>query len=116
MLCVFTLLLTACGKDDNDNSMDARLCRTWIEEYTEDNITYTHQLIFTQAGYSGQELKKKYDHTTSTANTETRDFTWKWKDSSMECLVFNISDCASCACRCYCWRRVHKMMKRFLIL
>lgn len=45
MLCVFTLLLTACGKDDNDNSMDARLCRTWIEEYTEDNITYTHQLI-----------------------------------------------------------------------
>lgn len=58
MLCVFTLLLTACGKDDNDNSMDARLCRTWIEEYTEDNITYTHQLIFTQAGYSGQELKR----------------------------------------------------------
>ena len=90
MLCVFVLLLTACGKDDDSTSnMNAKLCRTWVEEYTEDDVTYTHQLIFTQNGNSGQELKKKYDHTSSTANTETRDFTWKWEDGTMECLVLS---------------------------
>ncbi|CDB12162.1 uncharacterized protein BN744_00519 [Bacteroides sp. CAG:633] len=90
MLCVFALLLTACGKDDDSTSnMNAKLCRTWVEEYTEDDVTYTHQLIFTQNGNSGQELKKKYDHTSSTANTETRDFTWKWEDGTMECLVLS---------------------------
>lgn len=90
MLCVFALLLTACGKDDDSKSnMNAKLCRTWVEEYTEDDVTYTHQLIFTQNGNSGQELKKKYDHTSSTANTETRDFTWKWEDGTMECLVLS---------------------------
>lgn len=90
MLCVFALLLTACGKDDDSTSnMNAKLCRTWVEEYTEDDVTYTHQLIFTQNGNSGQELKKKYDHTLSTANTETRDFTWKWEDGTMECLVLS---------------------------
>ncbi len=90
MLCVFVLLLTACGKDDDGTSnMNAKLCRTWVEEYTEGDVTYTHQLIFTQNGNSGQELKKKYDHTSSTANTETRDFTWKWEDGTMECLVLS---------------------------
>ncbi|MDO3392240.1 hypothetical protein Q3C19_17445 [Bacteroides sp. ET489] len=90
MLCVFALLLTACGKDDDSTSnMNAKLCRTWVEEYTEGDVTYTHQLIFTQNGNSGQELKKKYDHTSSTANTETRDFTWKWEDGTMECLVLS---------------------------
>ena len=90
MLCVFALLLTACGKDDDSTSnMNAKLCRTWVEEYTEDDVTYTHQLIFTQNGNSGQELKKKYDHTSSTANTETRDFTWKLEDGTMECLVLS---------------------------
>ena len=90
MLCVFALLLTACGKDDDSTSnMNAKLCRTWVEEYTEDDVTYTHQLIFTQNGNSGQELKKKYDHTSSTANTETLDFTWKWEDGTMECLVLS---------------------------
>ena len=43
-----------------------------MQETVIDNITYTHKLKFV-----------------ATTNTETRDFTWQWKDGAKECLVLN---------------------------
>ena len=90
MLCVCATILFACD-DDDDNGIDDKLCRTWVnetvEKVNEENILCTHQLIFVKKGHSGQEVKKRYTPSTGTTNTETRDFTWEWEDGSQECLV-----------------------------
>lgn len=89
LLCIMTLPLCSCGDDEDTPSLDDKLCRTWMQETVIDNITYTHKLKFVRKGNSGQEIKMEYDTNTATSNTETRDFTWQWKDGAKECLVLN---------------------------
>lgn len=84
-VCVLMVVFAACGSDD-DNTLDAKLCKTWTEEYVENSTTYTHQLIFA-TNHSGQEVKRTY--VSGTANTTTRDFTWQWMDNSQEGLILN---------------------------
>ena len=84
-----TLSLCSCGDDEDTPSLDDKLCRTWMQETVIDNITYTHKLKFVRKGNSGQEIKMEFNANTATTNTETRDFTWQWKDNAKECLVLN---------------------------
>lgn len=89
LLCLALIVFAACGDDDKGASIEDRLCRTWMQEYVDADITYTHKLIFKWSGRSGQEIKMSYDSKTATTNTETRDFTWQWRDDSKECLILN---------------------------
>lgn len=88
-----TLGLVACSDDDDTKGIDEMLCRTWVYEQMADNdgesVLFTHQLQFVRKGNSGQEMKKRYVVATGTTHSETRDFTWRWKDDSHECLVLS---------------------------
>lgn len=84
LLCVVAMGFASCGGDDDEGAdLDAKLCRTWVEEYAEESQIYTHQLKFVRSGNSGQEMKKRYDPESGTTNSETRDFTWAWLDRSV---------------------------------
>ena len=90
LLCIVILPFCSCGGDDDHiPSLDDKLCRTWKQETTIGSIRYTHKLIFTRKGNSGQEIKEERNTDAETTNTETRDFTWQWKDNAKECLVLN---------------------------
>ena len=81
--------LFSCGKDDDGpSSADLLLCKTtWIYEYTEGDVTYSHSLKFTLNGHSGQEVTRERNHTSASETTHTREFTWSWRDASHECLI-----------------------------
>ena len=88
VILLFCTVLFSCGKgDDGADPIDIMLCKTWIYEYTEENITYSHSFKFTLNGHSGQEITRERNLVSASETIHTRDFTWSWLDSTNECLV-----------------------------
>ncbi len=93
LLLVVTTAFVACEKNyytEIDNT-DKKLCaNTWTSEYTEDNVSYKHVLIFHTDG-TGQEIQSTTTETETTSHTESRTYTiyWRWLDNNREGLYIN---------------------------
>ena len=87
LMLFLTMVMTSCGDDITVNTLqnsDDKLCgKTWEAEYVTDAGTHTiYRLRFTKDSYQGEETTIAY--TSDGTNTNIREFTWKWKDDSME--------------------------------
>lgn len=97
LLLVVTTAFVACEKNyytEIDNT-DKKLCaNTWTNEYTEDNVSYKHVLMFNMDG-TGQEIESKTTYSGSSSHTENNTYTisWRWLDNNREGLYINrVSD------------------------
>lgn len=95
IISLWTLCLASCGDDIVNYTMentDEALCgKLWIDDNytTDEGLVGTYQLRFFDGG-DGQEVTSwQVDGGT---NTFDRNITWRWTDSSKECLQLTYPD------------------------
>ena len=95
--CACVLGFASCGDDvyyTIENTDEALCGRLWVDDdyVTDEGYEGTYQLRFHQGG-KGQEVRSwQMDGGT---NTFDREMTWRWTDSSKECLQLTFPDGAS---------------------
>ncbi|MCC8188939.1 MAG: hypothetical protein LIP08_15945 [Bacteroides sp.] len=93
LLLVVATAFVACEKNyytEIDNT-DKKLCaNTWTNEYTEDNVSHKHVLMFNTDG-TGQEIVSTTTYNGSSSHNESNTYTisWRWLDNNREGLYIN---------------------------